>query len=148
MKYTIPYVKIRDGAKPPAKAHIDDAGWDLSVSLIKLDNQNENYITFGCGLAFDFSNVGFAQAMARSSVWKHHMVLTNGAGIIDAGYRGEVMGVFYTLDDKAILYKPDERFMQLVFPQLRPDDVVEFIEVDKLEPSSRGDGGYGSTGDK
>lgn len=144
MKYTIPYVKLRHNAKPPVKAHEDDAGWDLSVSRIKPHDCGD-MITYGCGLAFDFSSVGFADVRPRSSVYKHRMVLCNGVGTIDAGYRGEVTAVFYLLPESN-MYHYAERFAQLVFPMLQPGDEVEFIEVAELSETSRGDGGYGSSG--
>lgn len=146
MKYLIPYKKIRANAKAPFHAHPDDAGWDLYVSSI-CPHMDDCLIQFGSGLAFDFSSVGFADARPRSSVWKHGLMLTNSAGVIDAGYRGEVCGVFCRMNDKATIYNVGERFLQLVFPLLNIGDTVEFVEVDCLHSSSRGDGGYGSTGD-
>ena len=147
MKYTIPYKKIRPNAKAPFHAHGDDAGWDLYVSSV-MPHLDGGFITFGSGLAFDFSSVGFADARPRSSVWKHGLILTNSAGVIDAGYRGEVCGVFYEINDNATIYNVGERFLQLLFPQLGVDDTVEFVEVETLPSSSRGEGGYGSTGEK
>lgn len=147
MKYTIPYKKIRRNACAPFHAHDNDAGWDLSVSKIRLDDTGR-MITYGCGLAFDFSSVGFADVRSRSSVYKHNLMLSNGVGTIDAGYRGEVTGVFYLMHGDCKLYRYGDRFLQLVFPNLSPDDTVEFVEVESLNETSRGVGGYGSTGEK
>ena len=146
MKFTIPYKKLRQNAKAPTKAHSNDAGWDLAVSTIRVSDDGQ-FITYGCGLAFDFSCVGFADARARSSCWKHGVVLTNGAGVIDPGYRGEVMAVFVQVNKDAPIYKYGERFMQLLFPMIHINDEVEFVEVDALQSSDRGQGGYGSSGD-
>lgn len=147
MIYKIPYKKLRQNAKAPARAHSDDAGWDLSVSTIK-PHDDGRFFTYGCGLAFDFSGVGFADARARSSCWKHGLVLSNGSGVIDAGYRGEVMAVFLSVSKDAPIYNYGERFMQLLFPKLALGDDVEFVEVEELNSSDRGDCGYGSSGDK
>lgn len=146
MIYKIPYKKLRQNAKAPARAHSDDAGWDLSVSTIRVSDDGK-FITYGCGLAFDFSSVGYADARARSSCWKHGVVLSNGAGVIDAGYRGEVMAVFVQVSMDAPIYQYGERFMQLLFPKLGIGDDVEFCEVQELGSSERGPGGYGSSGD-
>lgn len=146
MKYTIPYKKLRHNAKAPFHAHPDDAGWDLAVSKMQLSD-NARMITYGSGLAFDFSAVGFADARSRSSSYKHSLLLADGVGTIDAGYRGEVTGVFYIMSEDCQLYHYGDRFMQLVFPQLSPQDTVEFVEVEAFSESTRGENGYGSTGD-
>lgn len=145
-KIIIPYKKLRANAKAPWKAHDTDAGWDLYVSTI-YPHEGDNLITFGCGLAFDFSQVGFADARARSSCWKHGLMLTNGAGVIDADYRGEVSGVFFCFNKSKEIYNIGERFLQLIFP-IKQEYFIEFQEVESLSNSDRGEGGYGSTGDK
>lgn len=146
-KYTIPFKRLRANAKAPLHAHKSDAGYDLYVSSI-LPHDDGQMITFGCGLAFDFSSVGYADARARSSCWKHGLVLTNGAGVIDAGYRGEVGGVFNAVRKDAKIYNIGDHFIQLLFPMLDIGDEVEFVEVETLPASDRGEGGYGSTGDR
>lgn len=146
MKYTIPYKKLRRNAKEPFHAHPDDAGWDLSVSKIQ-PSDDCRMITYGCGLAFDFSSVGFADARCRSSICKRNLMLSNGVGTIDAGYRGEVTGVFYVVGDHCDMYHYGDRFLQLVFPLLSPGDTVEFVEVESFGESTRGENGYGSSGE-
>lgn len=147
MKYTIPYKKLRNNARPPVKKHILDAGWDISVSSIKTHDDGQ-LLTYGCGLAFDFSSVGWAEVFARSSVYKHGMILSNGVGVIDGNYRGEVSGVFYVFRRDASIYTYGDRFLQIVLPEIKIEDEVEFVLVPELKCSDRGAGGYGSTGDK
>lgn len=71
-------------------------------------------------------------------------MLTNHAGVIDSGYRGEVMAKFRsTTDVVPAVYKPGEKFAQLL---ILPAPDVTFTEALELSNSERGEGGYGSTG--
>ena len=84
----------------------------------------------------------------RSSIARKDLVLSNGVGVIDAGYRGEVMAKFRLVDpllkhEEYHWYDVGDRVAQLVVMKL-PD--VELEEADELSESERGDGGYGSTG--
>ena len=70
------------------------------------------------------------------------MALTNCVGVIDSGYRGEIMMKFKMTDNRT-MYNVGDRVGQLV---IMPYPEVEFEEVDELSETSRGSGGYGSTG--
>lgn len=80
----------------------------------------------------------------RSSVWKTGMVLSNCIGTIDEGYTGEISAVFYHVMPNMERYHVGDRIAQLHFD--RTDKYLDFIEVDELDETERGDGGYGSTG--
>lgn len=143
MVYEINFRRLSGSAVAPYKKHDDDGGFDLTVSSVDFF---EGGIFCGCGLAFDFSPVGFAFTMPRSSIWKNRLIHSNSVGLIDAQYRGEVRSVFYCLDDNSIPYAIGDRFIQLVFPTLGIGDSVKFVEVDSFEETERGSGGFGSTG--
>lgn len=145
MKIKIKFKKLVPWAKAPFRAHTDDAGWDLTAASIDVDSEKK-IVSYGTGLAFDFSPVGFADARARSSVYKTGLMLTNGIGTIDAGYRGEVGAKFYIVGNEVRPYAIGERILQLVFPQLPVGTEVEFVEVNDLPATDRGEGGFGSTG--
>ncbi len=70
------------------------------------------------------------------------MALTNCVGVVDSGYRGEIMMKFKMTDNRT-MYNVGDRVGQLV---IMPYPEVEFEEVDELSETSRGSGGYGSTG--
>ena len=146
MKHVVKFMRVRKGALPPVQAHPGDAGYDIFVSSIMPVEGQPDMVKIGCGLAFDLSEVGFADFRARSSVFKHRLTLTNGVGTVDKGYRGEVYGIFRSIDKESTIFAHDERYAQLVFPQIAPDDEIEFVEVDELAPSERGANGFGSTG--
>lgn len=79
----------------------------------------------------------------RSSVWKTGMVLSNCEGTIDEGYINEVSAVFYHIMPNMLKYEVGDRIGQIKIGVTLP---IEFVEVDKLNETSRGMGGFGSTG--
>ncbi|PTL34660.1 hypothetical protein C7120_09170 [Prevotella sp. oral taxon 376] len=81
----------------------------------------------------------------RSSVWKTGMVLSNAVGTIDETYTGEVSAVFYHVMSDMPKYEVGDRVGQIKIGVTFP---MEFIEVEELNETSRGAGGYGSTGVK
>ena len=81
----------------------------------------------------------------RSSVWKTGMVLSNAVGTIDETYTGEVSAVFYHVVPDMPKYEVGDRVGQIKIGVTFP---MEFIEVEELNETSRGVGGYGSTGVK
>ena len=85
----------------------------------------------------------FGLAVPRSSNSKKDLLLTNSVGVIDSGYRGEVIAVFKKTKYLAEAYKVGERFAQLV---ILPYPEIELEEAEELSVTERGTGGYGSTG--
>ena len=82
-------------------------------------------------------------ARPRSSVWKTGMMLSNCEGTIDENYIGEVSATFYHVMQNMPRYKVGDRICQIKLGTTFP---MEFIEVDSLDSTDRGAGGYGSTG--
>lgn len=79
----------------------------------------------------------------RSSISQTPLRLANSIGLIDGGYRGELIGMVDNIYDKDFLVKRGERYFQLVAVDNSP---IEFQLVDELSESSRAKGGFGSTG--
>jgi dUTP pyrophosphatase len=135
------------------KNHID-AGFDLfapetkrftSMSVNKLDFK---IVCSAKILENNFNpyNTGFYM-YPRSSISKSNLRLANNVGIVDAGYRGHLMGMFDVIyADETNVNKLD-RYIQICAPGLIPI-VVEIVEsIEELgEATTRGDGGFGSTG--
>lgn len=69
--------------------------------------------------------------------------LSNSVGIIDSGYRGEIMAFVDNISDNPFVLKKGYRYFQLCSPDLSP---IQFKVVDKLTETSRGKSGFGSTG--
>lgn len=131
--------KLHPDAVIPKYARPGDAGMDLTAIDVVADGSTLTYKT-GLAIEIPFWHVGLL--FPRSSVYKTGQTLTNCVGVIDSGYRGEIM-LKYTLSPYAKEYEIGDRVGQLV---IMPYPKIDFIEVDELIPSDRGQGGYGSTG--
>ena len=139
----IKFVKLRDGAHIPQKAHEDDAGFDLYASedfLLKAHG-------FGCvptAVSIELPTGTEAQVRPRSGLAaKHGVTVLNAPGTIDAGYRGEVKVILINHGDEDFEITAGMRIAQLVISSVIS---AEFIEVSTLENSDRGEGGFGSSG--
>jgi dUTP pyrophosphatase len=111
-----------------------------------------NVYKYGIGLAFQIDRFGripvapmklSIDLRPRSSVWKTGMVLSNCTGTIDETYTGEVSAIFYHLFPDMPIYKVGERIGQIKIGLTYP---IKFVEVDELDGTMRGAGGFGSTG--
>ena len=145
--------KLVPEATVPSYAMDGDAAMDLTaVSKNKDINGN---VVYGTGLAIAIPNGYVGLIFPRSSVSKKHLDLANAVGVIDAGYRGEIICKFKPtpifipsnlslpiIDDK-FEYEINERIAQLM---IIPRPSIEFNEVEDLSESDRGVGGFGSTG--
>ena len=79
---------------------------------------------------------------ARSSLSKTPLMLANQVGIIDSGYRGNIIGAFRNLSSDSFVVDKHTRLVQICHPSLKPF----YVEmVDDLSKTSRGEGGFGST---
>lgn len=133
--------KLVENAVIPHYAKNGDAGLDLTATSVE---QKGDKIIYHCGLAFEIPQGYFGLVVPRSSNAKKDLLLTNSAGIIDSGYRGEVTAVFHkTRLLHPDLYQVGERFAQLV---ILPYPQIELEEAEELSKTERGAKGYGSTG--
>ena len=81
--------------------------------------------------------------MARSSISKTPLRLSNAVGLIDAGYRGEIMAAVDNIKDSSYRLEKGQRLFQLVSMN---GESIHFDLVDTLSDTLRGEGGFGSTG--
>ena len=136
--------KLSDFASMPKKAHESDAGFDL-VATTKTFDENGN-VVYGTGLAFEIPEGYVGLLFPRSSNAKKDLLLSNSVGVIDSGYRGEVLFKFKTTQLQGKVYKTyeiGERIGQLI---ILPYPNIEFVKVKELSDTERGCGGYGSSG--
>ena len=131
--------KLHQDAVIPRYAHFGDAAVDL-VATRKWEDDHGN-VCYGTGLAMEIPENHVGLLFPRSSVSKTNLRLTNAVGVIDSGYRGEVMLKFDKSGDKQ--YEPGDRIGQLM---LVPIPSIQFVQVVNLPGSDRGLGGFGSTG--
>ena len=131
--------KLHPDAVIPKYATLGDAGLDLTAVDVVADGST---LTYKTGLAVEIPSWHVGLLFPRSSVYKTGQTLTNCVGVIDSGYRGEIM-LKFTLSPYAKVYEIGDRVGQLI---IMPYPRIDFVEVDELIPSDRGEGGYGSTG--
>ena len=129
----------------PIRAYKGDAGLDLTATDITLEPNEcgQTVVVYHTGLAVEIPEGYVGLLFPRSSIAKKSMFLTNCVGVIDSGYRGEIMAKMHITTDAApAIYKVGEKFAQLIVMPLIDVDVVEAAE---LSESDRGEGGYGSS---
>ena len=131
--------KLQEDAIIPNYANDGDAGMDLTAIDVSAD---EGTITYKTGLAVEIPRWHVGLLFPRSSVYKTGQSLTNCVGVIDSGYRGEIM-LKFTLSPYQREYQIGDRVGQLI---IIPYPMIEFVEVEELTETDRGKGGYGSTG--
>ena len=135
--------KLHPDAVIPKYAKDGDAGMDLTATWMEFDHEKK-VITYGTSLAIEIPSGFVGLIYPRSSVYKKSMALANHVGVIDSGYRGEIMFKFRVLNnDWQDIYDVGDRIGQLI---ITPYPRVGFVEVDELTDSDRVNGGYGSTG--
>ena len=138
--------KVRENGKVPQRATSGSAGLDLCAATdcpITLKCGETAVIPTGIAIALPSENYG-AFVFARSGLAvKHGIGLLNSVGVIDSDYRGEIMvGVINQIEEEYTI-QPGERIAQLV---VMPVSVMPAAEVDNLDETDRGSGGFGSTG--
>lgn len=103
----------------------------------------------GTGVHVEIPNGYWGLLAARSSLgFKNTTLLTNSIGVIDASYRGEIKARLINLGDKPITIERGERFCQLIITNCYLGNWEEVWDVDDLSKTTRGTGGFGSTGRK
>lgn len=125
----------------PTYAKHGDAGMDLTATSKSYDENNN--VVYGTGLAVEIPEGYVGLVFPRSSICKKDLFLTNSVGVIDSGYRGEIMAKFKHTDNLPVEYRVGERIAQLI---IIPHPHIEFELANELSESERGSGGYGSSG--
>lgn len=139
------FKKLSENATLPVRAHATDAGLDLTATSIttQINECGQLMLVYHTDLAVEIPEGYVGLLFPRSSIYKKSLAQTNSVGVIDAGYRGEIMAVFKTTTDVVpAVYKAGERFAQLV---IVPILELEVVEADELSDSDRGENCYGST---
>lgn len=136
--------KLNSNAIIPKYAKAGDAGLDLVATSRTWDEQNNNYI-YGTSLAIEIPEGYVGLIFPRSSNRKTCAYMTNHVGVIDSGYRGEIMVTYKNRDKNDVFppYNVGDRIAQLIIIAY---PTINLIESDTLSETERGEGGHGSTG--
>jgi dUTP pyrophosphatase len=140
----LPVRRLDPRAVIPARAHPGDAGLDLvAIEARELDPCGRAAVPTGLAVAIPAGHAGLV--VPRSGLARRHGVtVANAPGLIDAGYRGELLVLLVNLGTEAHRIAPGDRVAQLV---VVPVALPAPVEVDALPDSDgRGEGGFGSTG--
>lgn len=142
------FKRLSDKAVLPIRAHKSDAGLDLTCTDIQsvINECGQLLLLYHTGLAVEIPEGYVGLLFPRSSIYQKALSLSNSVGVIDSGYRGEIVAVFRnTTDVVPAIYKVGERFCQLVIVPI-PD--IEITEVSELSEGDRGESGFGSTNEQ
>ena len=135
---------LDDGLPVPRYQHENDAGFDLPSRVdLTLGPGERATIPTGIALSIPSGFAGFV--LPRSGLASRHgIALVNSPGLIDAGYRGEVAVVVINTDrQEGFQIRRGDRIAQLVIQRV---EEATILQVDDLDETSRGAGGFGSTG--
>lgn len=139
------FKKLHKDAVTPRRATEGSNGFDLTAisKSFKYDDKGELlYISYDTGLSFAVPEGYVGLLFARSSVSNIGLSLANGVGVGDQDFRGSISFRFYETNKNTKHYAPGDRIGQLVIVAAPS---FELNEVDTLDDTARGAGGYGST---
>jgi dUTP pyrophosphatase len=140
----LPVLRLRPEATVPDRAYPGDAGLDLAAcERVELGPGRRALVGTGLAVAIPDGYAGFVQPRSGLAA-RHGITIVNTPGLVDSGYRGEIMVALLNTDrDEAFTVEPGMRIAQLV---LVPVPGVSPVELDELPPSERGARGHGSSG--
>jgi dUTP pyrophosphatase len=141
----IPVVRDNPELELPAHAKSGDAGVDLraAVDVTLAAGGGRALVATGISIAIPDGYAGFLQPRSGLAL-EHGVTVLNSPGLIDSGYRGELKVLLVNTDPSTPFeVRRGERIAQLVIQGYQQ---VNFVEVDQLPDSERGQGGFGSTG--
>ena len=139
----LPFRRVRPDAQVPTRAYTGDAGIDLaSCERVELPPGERALVPTGLAVAIPSGYAGYVQPRSGLAT-KHGISIVNTPGLVDSGYRGELLVNLLNTDPREpFVVEPGMRIAQLVVLAV-PD--VEPVAVDELPDSERGDRGFGSS---
>ncbi|MET9024361.1 dUTP diphosphatase [Nocardia sp. NPDC004168] len=140
----IPLLRLDPGIPLPTRAHAGDAGVDLCTTQdVILEPGERVLVGTGVAVALPVGTVGLIHPRSGLAA-KAGLSVVNTPGTVDAGYRGEIKVCLINHDPRTpIELRRGDRIAQLLVQRV---ELVDFVEVDSLDETTRGAGGYGSSG--
>lgn len=139
--------KTIEGGKAPIKLNLADAGYDCyarDIEIVRTKKGKIKLIKYKLGFSMEMPEDYSCLLFCRSSIIKYDLFLCNSVGVIDSGYRSELIAVFKPTKKKnPVIYEIGERVCQII-PYKLPNINFEIVE-DLNYDNDRG-GGFGSTG--
>ena len=142
---TVKIKKVREYALIPQYAHTADAGVDLyAAEAMTAPAGGQVLVPTGLAMAIPEGYEGQVRPKSGLAL-KHSLTLTNTPGTVDSHYRGEIQIIVFNLGKKEYVLEKGTKIAQMVFNKV---EHATFTEVDELDTTQRGKGGFGSTGIK
>jgi dUTP pyrophosphatase len=140
----IEFTRLSEAAKSPTRAHDGDAGLDLyAAEAVRLAPGERASVGTGVAVAIPAGHAGLVLPRSGTAA-RNGIALVNAPGLIDAGYRGELRVLLLNTDrDEPFDVAVGDRIAQLV---VTPVALPEPVEVESLDETGRGVGGFGSSG--
>jgi len=139
----IPVVRSHQWIPMLRAAHVGDAGADLSASHAHTIAPGETVLVgTGLSMAIPHGYAGFVLPRSGLAI-ERGVTVANAPGLIDSGYRGELRVGLINHSDSAFVINAGDRIAQLVVMAV---ETPVFVEVEQLDETERGAGGFGSTG--
>ena len=135
------FTLMRESARPPLRGSPYSAGFDLCAAEDGCVAPGAR-LCVGTGLQMEIPAGCYGRVAPRSGLALRSGI-DIGAGVVDCDYRGEVKILLFNHGDTAFSFKCGDRVAQLIVERINPCPAVE---VPSLSSTSRGDGGFGSTG--
>ncbi len=140
--------KVKENAKLPQRATDGSAGYDLFACMeesVVIKPHEIVKVPTGIAVALEDKNMALFIYARSGLASKYGIAPANCVGVVDSDYRGEIMVPLINLSGEYYTIEPGQRIAQMIFaPVLLPD----LVETDELSATERGDGGFGSTGEK
>ncbi len=139
----IPFLRLDAALPAPRHVHEGDGGVDLRArEMVTLEPGGRRLVPTGVAVAIPSGFAGLV--LPRSGLaLRRGVTVLNAPGLVDSGYRGEVGVILVNLGGEAVVIERGERIAQLVVVGVEDQ---EFVAVEELPTSARGDAGFGSTG--
>ncbi len=134
-------VKLDEGAYMPTRSHREDAGWDLRARESYVIRAHGSVVV-DTGVHVELLDGTVGMLKSKSGLNVNHGITSE--GVIDVGYTGSIKAKLYNHSDTNYVVERGDKITQLVILSLV--DVGALEQVNELEDTERGDGGFGSTG--
>lgn len=140
------FKKLHPNAVLPGYSKPGDAGLDLTALTYQTEPKH-HVISYHTGIAAEIPEGHVGLIFPRSSVYKTDLILSNCVGVIDSGYRGEIVFKYRMPRNEYFAglarFQEGDRVGQMI---IVPYPTIEVEEAEELSDSERGEGGFGSTG--
>ena len=137
------FIRLDKQVQKPTTAHIGDAAVDLQCRVdVVLEPGERAAVPTGLAVAIPVGHAGLVLPRSGHAM-RSGIGVVNGPGLIDSGYRGEISVLLINHGPEAVSFETGDRIAQLA---VVPVVSVDWIETDALEDTTRGEGGFGSTG--